>query len=243
MLTRTLPLYLQDTTHPQAQVCGSCEVRRNALFGALDAASLERIHAHIASPTLAAEERIYARGSHGGVVYTLRSGIVRFERVTEGGARRIVRVAGRGDLIGQEALLREPYRDDAVACTPVALCRIPVPLVERLGEAEAALLRELMRRWQVALDDAESWSAELTAGPARRRVLKLLQLLQRHADDEQRIWLPRRDQMGDMLDMTVETASRVISRLRREGVLERLPPQQARLHAARAAAALEALDA
>jgi CRP/FNR family transcriptional regulator len=243
MLMKTLPLYLQEPTHPQAQVCAACEVRRTALFGALDAASLERIHAHIASPVLAAEDRVYARGSRGGVVYTVRSGIVRFERVTEGGTRRIVRVAGRGDLIGQEALIDQAYRDDAVACTPVALCRIPVPLVDQLGEREAALLRELMRRWQAALDDAEAWSAELAAGPARRRVLKLLQRLQRHADEQQRIWLPRRDQMGDMLDMRVETASRVISRLRSEGVIEPVPPQQARLDLARLTAALEAIDA
>lgn len=243
MLTKTLPIYLQDKSHPQAQVCAACAVRRNALFGALDDAGLERIHADIDAPTLAAEERLYARGQAGGAVYTIREGIVRFERVTEGGDRRIVRVAGRGDLIGQEALLRQPYRDDAVACTPVALCRIPSSLVDQLGEGESALLRELMNRLQSALDEAAVWSSELTSGAARRRVLRLLGVLQRHADADGAIWLPRRDQMGDMLNMRVETASRIVSQLRRDGVLELQPPLHARIDDVRLRAALASVDA
>lgn len=223
MSTARLPLYLVDTGHPQARVCAECGVRSGALFGALDAAGLERIHAHIAAPVRAAGERIYARGEAGTAVYTVRAGIVRFERVTEGGSRRILRLASRGDLIGQEALLARPYSDDAVACTEVELCRIPQDLVDTLGSEAAALRRELMLRWQRALDEAESWSTDLAAGSARRRTLKLLQLLARHADADGGSWMPRRDEIGDMLDVTVETASRQISQLRRDGVVELLP--------------------
>lgn len=242
MLMKRTPLYLQDDSHPQARVCAACEVRRSALFGVLDAASLDRIHAHIASPALAADERLYARGEPGMAVFTIRAGIVRFERATEGGDRRIVRIAGRGDLIGQEALLARPYNDDAIACTPLEVCRIPHTLVDQLGETTAPLLRELMRRWQSALDDSAAWTADLTAGPARRRVLKLLTLLARHADADGSIWLPRREEMGDMLDMTIETASRLVSRLRREGVLEPLPARRARIDQGRLAAALRQAD-
>jgi CRP-like cAMP-binding protein len=233
MLMKTLPLYLQDESQPQARVCQACAVRKSAVFGALDDAALERIHEDIASPSLAPEDRIFARGSLLPLVYTIRSGIVRFERVTEAGHRRIVRVAGRGDLIGQEALLRQSYRDDAVACTPVDLCRIPVALMDDLGLHERKLPHELMHRWQRALDESECWATELITGSARRRVLQLLSRLQKHGDDSGTIWMPRRDQMGDMLNMTVETCSRVISALRREGVLELTPPQHARLDLSR----------
>jgi CRP-like cAMP-binding protein len=242
MLTQRLPLYLVDETHPQALVCAACEVRRSALFGALDAASLARIHADIAAPSCAPDERLYARGEIAQVVFTIRAGVVRFERVTEGGDRRIVRLAGRGDLIGQEALLQQPYQDEAVACTPVELCRIPRHLVDQLGEAEAPLLRELMRRWQLALEASAAWSADLSAGPARRRLLKLLSLLDQHAGEAGAIWLPRREEIGDMLDMTIETASRLVSQLRRESVLEPLPQRRGRLDRLRLQQALRMAD-
>ncbi len=243
MLTRTLPVYLQDASHPQAQVCAACEVRRNALFGALDDASLARIHEHIAAPEYEADTRIYSRDEPGHAVWTIRAGVVRFERTTDRGDRRIVRLAGRGDLIGQEALLRWTYADDAIACTPVQLCRIPPALVEDLSESRARLLRELMARWQDALDQAQGWVADLTTGPARRRVLRLLDALGRYPDAQGRIWLPRREDIGAMLDMTIETASRHLSRLRREAVIELLPPRHARLSAPALEQALRAADA
>jgi CRP-like cAMP-binding protein len=188
-------------------------------------------------------EYVYLRGESGGAVYTIRVGIVRFERSTERGRRRILRMVSRGALIGQEALLDRPYGDDAVACTPVALCRIPVSLVRELGDTQSILHHELMKRWRRALDEAETWATELPAGSARRRVLKRLLLLARHADAEGRMWLPQRKEIGDMLDLTLETPSRQISQLRRDGLIELLDTRQARLHLPALQAALQAEDA
>jgi CRP-like cAMP-binding protein len=152
---------------------------------------------------------------------------VRFERSNEHGDRRIVRIAGRGDLIGQEALLQRPYADDAIACTEVQLCRIPRTLVDQLAQGRDALPRELMLRWQRALDAAEAWVSDLSTGPARRRLLHLLRRLSEHAGADGAIWLPRREDIGAMLDMTEETASRLVSALRREGVLMLAPGHSA----------------
>jgi CRP-like cAMP-binding protein len=243
MLMRAKALYLADERHPQARVCAACEVRRGALFGVLDAGGLERIHARVETPQLKPGEYVYSRGQAGAAVYTIRAGIVRFERITEGGRRRILRMASRGDFIGQEALLGRAYGDDAVACTPVQLCRIPSSLVHELGDEQSSLRQELMQRWQCALDEAETWATELPAGSARRRVLSLLSLLARHADAEGRMWLPQRNEIGDMLDMTLETSSRQISQLRREGIIELLDARQARVHLPALQAALQAEDA
>jgi len=239
-----IAIYRQDDRHPQAQACAACEVRSSALFGALDDAGLDRIHTHIASLTFDPDATVYDRGTAGLAVYTVRAGLVRFERTTERGDRRIVRLAGRGDLIGQEALLQRPYADEAVACTPVQLCRIPRTLIDELARGEGTLPRELMLRWQVALDAAETWVADLSTGPARRRLLRLLLRLSEHADPGGQIWMPRREEIGAMLDMTVETASRLISALRREGVLElaRSRSRSARLDAAALQKALRAED-
>jgi CRP/FNR family transcriptional regulator, anaerobic regulatory protein len=224
-----VPIYRLASRHPQAEVCAACEVRGSALFGALDDDGLDRIHTRIASLDLAPDAPVYGRGSDGAAMFTIRAGVVRFERFTERGDRRIVRLAGRGDLIGQEALLRRPYADEAIACTPVQLCRIPSALVDELGQPSSPLMRELMSRWQQALDDAEAWVADLSSGPVRRRVLRLLLRLAEHVDAEGCIWLPRREEIGAMLDMTFETASRQISRLRREAILDLSTGRRARL--------------
>jgi CRP/FNR family transcriptional regulator, anaerobic regulatory protein len=227
-----VPLHRREPGHPQAQACASCKVRGSALFGVLEEEGLGRIHTHIASLAVAPDQPVYARGEAGAAVFTVRSGIVRLERSNQRGDRRIVRLAGRGDLIGQEALLQRPYADEAIACTPVQLCRIPRRLVDELSSAQGRLPRELMMRWQWALDASEAWVAELSSGPAHRRLLHLLQRLAQLSEPGEPVWLPRREEIGAMLDLTIETASRLVSRLRREGVIELLPPRGVRVDAA-----------
>lgn len=236
-------IYREGDRHPQAQACAACEVRRSALFGVLDDAGLDRIHTRIASQTLEPDATLYDRGTAGLAVYTIRAGLVRFERTTERGDRRIVRLAGRGDLIGQEALLQRPYVDEAVACTQVQLCRLPRSLIDELAGGQDSMPRELMLRWQLALESAEAWVTDLATGPARRRLLRLLLKLSVHADAAGTIWLPRREEIGAMLDMTMETASRLVSALRREGVLDLTSARTARLHGPALQQALHVEDA
>jgi CRP-like cAMP-binding protein len=95
-----------------------------------------------------------------------------------------------------------------------------------------------MKRWQRALDDADEWQSELTRGPARHRMLRLLLKLG-ETSTEARIWLPARHEMGAMLAMTLETASRLVSALRRDGILELMGAHHATVHMPRLLAALK----
>lgn len=223
------PLHRPDAQDAATRNCRSCGVRSVALFGVLDPAALADAHCLITPIELQPGEPLFQVGRESEAVYTLRKGFVRFERATADGARRIVRLAGSGDLLGQEQLLQRPHRDDAIACTQASLCRIPVSLVQRLGALHPRLLRELMERWQQALEDSQTWLADLTRGTARRRVLMLLAKMARHAEPGEPTWVPRREEMGDMLNLTIETTSRQISQLRREGVLHSVDRRHVRI--------------
>lgn len=204
--------------NPQALVCSQCHVRRFALFGTLDNEALDRIHVHIADVHLQPGQPLYNAQDRGSAAYTVRSGVVRLERISERGERRILRLAGRSDTLGMEAMLGQSYAADAIACTEVHACRLPRSLLDDLTREQPDLSLDMMKRWQRALDDADEWLTELCAGPARHRMLRLLLKLSEYADGSS-IWLPARQEMSAMLDMTIETASRLISSLKREGVL------------------------
>jgi CRP-like cAMP-binding protein len=215
--------------NPQARVCADCGVRRFALFGVLDHEALDRIHVHIANIKLSPGQVLYAAQGAGTAAFTVRSGVVRLERINERGERRILRLAGRGDMVGMEAMLGQSYAAEAVACTDVEVCRLPRTLLDQLSQEEPGLLRDMMKRWQRALDDADEWLTELCAGPARHRMLRLLLKLSEYADGPE-VWLPSRLEMSAMLDMTIETASRIVSQLKREGVLDAPDQRHARIH-------------
>ncbi|NDY92969.1 Crp/Fnr family transcriptional regulator [Ideonella livida] len=215
--------------NPQARVCAECGIRKHALFGALDLTALDQIHVQIATIRLAPGQLLYSAQAPGQAAYTVRSGVVRLERLNERGERRILRLGGRGDTLGMEAMLGQSYAADAVACTEVEVCRLPRSLVDELTRDQVELARDMMRRWQRALDDADEWLTELCAGPARHRMLRLLLKLSEYADG-QAVWLPSRLEMSAMLDMTIETASRTLAQLKREGVLEAPDQKHALIH-------------
>ena len=216
-----------------------CGVRSSALFGALDDAALAQIHHQILDLTLEPGQRLYAAHERGQAAFTVREGVLRLERSSERGERRIVRLAGRSNLVGMEAMLGQTYAADAIACTPVRACRLPRTVIDQLAASRPGLLRDLMKRWQAALDEADEWLTELSSGSARWRMLRLLLKLTEYGDRSSEVWLPSRQDMGAMLAMTVETASRLVAALRREGVLEIVDARHARLDMTALMAALK----
>ena len=232
---RVIPV---NPINPQARACLECHVRRHALFGVLDALALDRIHYRIADVQIEPGQRLYGVHELGSSAFTVREGVVRLERCSERGGRRIVRLAGPGDLVGMEAMLGQTYAADAVACTPLRACRLPRALVDELAREQPNLLRDLMKRWQSALDEAEEWLTELSTGDARWRMLRLLLKLSEYGTPDGLVWLPARQEIGAMLDITVETASRLVAALKREGLLETPDARHARIAMPRLMAAL-----
>jgi len=228
----------QEECHPQAKVCMRCGVRHLGLFGTLPPEALNTIQVHIDSLRLKNGATCMGEGHAGEFIYTVRSGLARLERSTAQGARRILRIYGRGDVMGLEALLQRPYTASAVALGEIELCRIPASLIRDLSSRYPSLTQGLMQRWQAALDEADEWLSELSVGSARYRAMRLLQKLMRYFDDGI-VVLPARSDIGAMLNVTLETASRLISDFKRDGLLEGQGPRWFRVDAERLAEAIE----
>jgi CRP/FNR family transcriptional regulator len=76
----------------------------------------------------------------------------------------------------------------------------------------------LMRKWQQALKDADDWPAGLNFGTAQQRVVSLV-LKMRNPVDGRTCNLFSRENMGSLLGLKLETVSRKISKLVRDGVI------------------------
>ena len=72
-----------------------------------------------------------------------------------------------------------------------------------------------MLRWQKSLSDADAWLTQLSTGPAKKRVANLL--LRLREEDSTECFLFSREDIGYILSITIETASRTISDLKRKG--------------------------
>lgn len=70
------------------------------------------------------------------------------------------------------------------------------------------------------MHESESWFAEVNSGSAEQRLARLLLRLSTQDGQITVSHLFRRDEMGAMLGVTLETISRRLSTLKKEGILE-----------------------
>ena len=209
--------------------CRNCGVRRIALFGALDAADFNEIHQVIDDMQFASGESLFAEGQQGHYLYTVKTGFIKLERVLPDGTRRITRVARRGDLIGLESFIQQPYMHHASAIGTVRVCRIPVDVIRALEERVPNLRQEFLERWHRALRETDEWALLLGSGTIPSRMARLLLRLA-EPDLNDTMVLPKRSDLGAMLGVALETASRVIAQFERDGLVEHVGPRLFRIN-------------
>ncbi|MBS0002908.1 MAG: Crp/Fnr family transcriptional regulator [Thioalkalivibrio sp.] len=174
-------------------------------------------------------------------LFTIRHGFIKVWHEDESGHQRILRLLGPGDMLGLEALLESCYERNATTLTPAGLCRIPVDILADLLYREPALYTQLQQRWLSQLRNVDDFLATVATGASRDRVLKLLRWLAEFAHPDPCPRISRTDMAG-MLDISSETAARVIAMLKRDGRLVetdselRFDPEQLQLESQRAPA-------
>ncbi len=196
--------------------CVSCAIRSTVLFAGLDEKDCEALAKPIDDLVLQPQDFLYHSGNPASSLFTVRSGLLKLVQYLPDGKQRIVRLLRASDVTGLEALLGQPYQHDAIVLQKAEICRIPLELIQQLEQRNPQVRKELMSRWQRALEEADIWLTQLATGSARARMARLLLRLVEKGD---RCNLFSREDMGAMLGVTTETASRVIAEFRRGGAI------------------------
>ena len=201
--------------------CRACGIRDMVLFADLHEDDFNLIHAPIDDLELGANQPLVRMGDTATSLYTLRAGMIKLVRNTVDGRQRIVRVLRTGDVVGLEALMGPTYDSDAIALTPIKVCRLPLQVIQRLNRETPRLHQRLLEKWHRSLKEADDWLADLNFGNARQRVAGMI-LKMRSSGDASTVSLFSREDMGAMLDLKLETVSRTINAFVREGLIEPL---------------------
>ena len=211
-----------DPTWAGRSDCIRCAIRNRVLFADLPVETLNDALLVIDDLVYAPNNMLYRIGEHVPVLYTVRRGLVKLVRYLPNGTERIVRMLKIGDVAGIEALVGSGYKHTAITLNEVEVCRIPLSAIEHLDLHAPHLAQQLFQRWQGAVDDADRALVEFSTGTAETRVAHLLLYLSALSDDGTGLELNRHD-MGSLLGITTETASRVMADLKRRGLVTELP--------------------
>ena len=204
--------------------CQNCGIRDMVLFADLNQDDFSLIHTPIDDLLYKPGQSLFSEAQHAGYVYTLRKGMLKLVRLTPDGRQRIVRILRPGDVAGPESIVQSQDDTEAVALTDVSVCRIPVMVIHDLSQNSPRLHKRLMQKWQGALKEADDWLSGINFGTARQRVRQFI-LKMRQPDAPDVALLFSRDDMGAMMDLKLETVSREVSALTKDGVIVPLDKQ------------------
>jgi CRP/FNR family transcriptional regulator len=198
--------------------CKTCGIRDLVLFADLQEADFQLIHLPIEEVLVEPGGFLYKAGDDGTAAYTIRSGLIKLVQYLPDGSQRIVRLLRAGSVAGLEVLAGGPYEHTASVLQSALVCRLPREVVERLNRDTPRLHRQLMAKWSESLRLADEWLTDLNTGTARQRLARLFLHLSSLSEDGSARLLARED-VGAILSLTTETASRTVAEFKRQGVV------------------------
>jgi CRP/FNR family transcriptional regulator len=202
--------------------CSHCTARRFSICAAVCDAELPHFSVLSIRQRLEPRQFLFHEGDEPRHVYSIVSGTVGLSKALLDGRRQITGLMFQGDFIGLAH--GNAYACTSEALTAVEVCCFPRERFERYMVEHPQIERRLLQIAATELAAAQDQMLLLGRKAAVERVASfLLRLSQRaaaHGDPGNPVTLPMtRAEIGDYLGLTLETVSRTLSQLRREGAI------------------------
>jgi len=177
------------------------------------------------SRELAAGASLIHAGMPMQALYVVKNGSAKSYSLTANGDERVRGFHLPGEIVGLEGFGAGCHTCEVVALEPLRCCRIPLARLERLMETLPGFRREIVRLLGQSLEDAQRLSTYLGTTDAKGRIARFLvdlsSRLERRGLSATQISLSMsRTDIARHLGLRLETVSRVLSALKREGNIE-----------------------
>lgn len=206
--------------------CSDCPIRHRAVCSLCEPDELQKLEDIKYYRTFEAGQPVAWAGDRMDFVGSVVRGLCTLSRSMEDGRRQIMGLLMSSDFIGRPG--REVVRYDVVAVTDVTLCCFRRKPFESLVKSTPHIGNRLLDMSLDELDAAREWMLLLGRKTARERIASLLVMIMERehalsdtgARPNHSIELPlSRENVADFLGMTLETVSRQLSHLKKDGVI------------------------
>ncbi|MDI3338483.1 Crp/Fnr family transcriptional regulator [Defluviimonas aestuarii] len=217
---------LQEIPLAQPQ-CGSCPIRHRAVCARCEADELMALDAIKYYRSFEAGQTLIWSGDRMEFVASVVTGVATLSQVMEDGRTQTVGLLFPSDFVGRPGRDTAPY--NVVATTDLLMCCFRKKPFEELMAKTPHIAQRLLEMTLDELDAAREWLLLLGRKTAREKIASLLAIVARRdaslkmlpAAGKLVIDLPlTREAMADYLGLTLETVSRQMSALKRDGVIE-----------------------
>ncbi|AGT08215.1 transcriptional regulator FnrL [Paracoccus aminophilus] len=217
---------------PQA-ACVKCPIRYRAVCAHCEKDELDILEDAKVYRTYSAGQVVAWSGDRMDFVASVVSGVATLTQTMEDGRTQMVGLLLPSDFLGRPGRERVSYT--VTATTDLLLCCFRRKPFEQLLARTPRLTQRLLEMTLDELDAAREWLLLLGRKSAREKIASLLAILCRReaalnkdvATGRMTVLLPlTREAMADYLGLTLETVSRQITALKKDGIIDMVGKRQ-----------------
>jgi CRP/FNR family transcriptional regulator len=223
LITMTTPT--RRCTHDFRVNCNNCRLGTICLPLALEGSDIDQLENIVQrGKPLHRGDHIYRESDPFRCVYAVRSGAVKAYRVTDDGREQVTGFYFPGEILGMDGISKNFHVCSAKALETSAVCEIPFSALSELSIQMPKLQRHFFQLMSQEIAEDQQLITLLSKNTAEERIAALmLSISTRNARRKLsatnfRLPMSRID-IGNYLGLTVETVSRVFSRLQKLEVL------------------------
>jgi CRP/FNR family transcriptional regulator len=218
---------LNERSLSVTQECDECPIRHRAVCARCETDELERLEEIKYYRKFEAGQTVVWSGDRMDFVGSVVSGIATLTQTMEDGRTQMVGLLLPSDFVGRPGRSSAAY--DVVATTDLVMCCFRKSPFEDMMSRTPHIAQRLLEMTLDELDAAREWMLVLGRKTAREKIASLLSIIARR-DASLHLTAGRegplsfdlpltREAMADYLGLTLETVSRQISALKKDGVI------------------------
>jgi len=226
-IKRAKRMMITEQIATASQDCEDCPIRHRAVCARCETDELARMEEIKYYRSFEAGQTVIWAGDRMDFVGSVVSGIATLTQTMEDGRTQMVGLLLPSDFVGRPG--RDGAAYDVVATTDLTMCCFRKKPFEAMMVSTPHIAQRLLEMTLDELDAAREWMLVLGRKTAREKIASLLSIIARRdaslnlrgSDGPMVFDLPlTREAMSDYLGLTLETVSRQISALKRDGVIE-----------------------
>ncbi|GGY68201.1 transcriptional regulator FNR [Cellvibrio zantedeschiae] len=218
---------IQDAhcAHDKRVSCGNCRLNTICLPISLHLDDIDRLNNIVQrGKPLQKGEYLYRAKDTFDSVYAIRSGAVKAVSISETGNEQVTGFYLPGEVVGLDGLASDIYTNSVIALETSSVCEIPFNRLEELSLQIPTLQRHFFQLMSREITQEQQIITLLGKSSAEARIASLLLSIsarngRRNLSTNNFILPMSRTDIGNFLGLTIETVSRIFTRLQKNKVI------------------------
>ncbi|MEL6483716.1 MAG: Crp/Fnr family transcriptional regulator [Bacteroidota bacterium] len=168
-------------------------------------------------------EALFEEGDKLNGVYCVRNGISKLSKLSENGKDQIVKLATKGEVIGQRSVIAEECANlSATAVEDMEVCFIPKDSITNTLQNNPNFTLEVLRHMAHDLREADDVIVNMSQKTVKQRIAEAFLYLRNNfgEDDEGFLALTlSREDISNVVGTATESAIRIISEFKKKGLI------------------------